>query len=135
MATQRIINGPSRWDIMLSFFEDKPITFTLKEGVIVKVSSLFCMWNMAGYEPLVGEVNQWDDAGRGLDCPSLTCSEVLSVPTISMASSSIIYGHARVSVSSWKTMTCLTSTGSSPTTGQRPWGSKTVTTASPPLRR
>ncbi len=64
MATQRIINGPSRWDIMLSFFEDKPITFTLKEGVIVKVSSLFCMWNMAGYEPLVGEVNQWDDAGR-----------------------------------------------------------------------
>jgi len=67
MATQRIINGPSKWDIMLSFFEEKPITFTLEDGTIVKISSTLCMWNMRGYDPLVGSVSGSDkQLGPGL---------------------------------------------------------------------
>jgi hypothetical protein len=50
MTTQKIINGPSKWDIMLCFFENKRITFTLEDGTIIEVDEIDCMWNMSGYD-------------------------------------------------------------------------------------
>lgn len=55
MAAQNITKGPSRWDIMLSFFERKELTFTLEDGTVVTMEHITAMMNMRGCEPLVGD--------------------------------------------------------------------------------
>lgn len=52
MAIQKIVNGPSRWGIMLGFFEKKEVTFTLEDGTIVIMNSVDAMWNMSLYDSI-----------------------------------------------------------------------------------
>lgn len=78
MTAQKIINGPSKWDIMLSFFEGKRISFTLEDGAVIEINHLECMWNMTEYNSLTpnADIDNDDDANdpslegfllRGLD--------------------------------------------------------------------
>lgn len=64
MTAQKIINGPSKWDIMLSFFEGKKINFTLEDGVVVDIAHVECMWSMVEYISLTPniDIDKDDDA-------------------------------------------------------------------------
>lgn len=60
MAAQKIINGPSRWDIMLSFFENRELTFTLEGGTVVKMKYIDAMWDMHACDPFDEDIAKGD---------------------------------------------------------------------------
>lgn len=69
MTAQKIINGPSKWDIMLSFFEGMTISFTLEDGVVVEIDDIECMWNMTEYISLTpnADIDNDDANNRSLE--------------------------------------------------------------------
>ena len=45
--TQRIIAGPGQWDLAVSFFEKKPVRFTLGDGSFLNLECITSIHNMA----------------------------------------------------------------------------------------
>lgn len=60
MAALTIKQGPSKWDIMLGFFEDKELHFTLDDGTVITMQYVDAMWDMHGCDPLGDEVAPGD---------------------------------------------------------------------------
>jgi|GEM_PF-6316470 len=69
MAVQKIINGPSKWDLMLGFFENKGVTFTLEDGTVVFMNGIDAMWDMSLYESIDPDSERLIDEGYLLRGP------------------------------------------------------------------
>lgn len=57
MTPQKIVKGPSKWDVMLGFFEGKDVTFTMSDGSTVTLDGIDSLVQHSHYDSL-----SWDDA-------------------------------------------------------------------------
>jgi hypothetical protein len=49
---QGIAAGPGQWDLVMSFFEGKPVSFTLQDGSSLNLTCITSMYNMRNHDSL-----------------------------------------------------------------------------------
>lgn len=60
MCAQKIIDGPSKWEIMLALFDGQDIKFRLEDGSVIVMDGIDAIWDMHCYESLGDQIQPED---------------------------------------------------------------------------